>query len=143
MISQRKLLITAFFHFTLFFSQAQEFNTWYFGGAAGLSFNPGSSTTPHSLKDGLNTANEGNSSICDGNGNILFYTNGVTVYNRKHQVMLNGSGLMGHQSAAQSSIIIPLPNSDSIFYIFTTDALENNFANGYRYSIVNINHDGG
>jgi gliding motility-associated-like protein len=142
-MSPRKLLITVFFLFVLIFSQAQEFNTWYFGGSAGLSFNPGGSTTPHALKDGLNTAYEGNSSISDNNGNILFYTNGATVYNRKHQIMLNGDGLLSHQSAAQSSIIVPLPNSDSIYYIFTTDAFEDNFRNGYRYSIVNMNHDGG
>ncbi len=139
----RKLLITLLFYFLLFSSRAQEFNTWYFGSAAGLSFNPGGTTTPHTLTDGLNKAYEGNCSISDNNGNILFYTNGTTVYNRNHQVMLNGDGLLSHQSAAQSSIIIPLPNNDSIYYIFTTDAFENNFRNGYRYSIVNMNHHGG
>ncbi len=140
---RRKLLLAAFSSFSFIFGHSQQFNTWYFGNAAGLTFNPGGATTPHAMEDGPNQAYEGNSSICDDNGNILFYTNGATVYNRTHQIMLNGDGLSGHQSAAQSSIIVPLPNSDSIYYIFTTDAFENNFANGYRYSIVNINHDGG
>jgi gliding motility-associated-like protein len=125
------------------FSKAQQFNTWYFGSAAGISFNPGGNSTPHALTDGINASYEGNSGICDDDGNILFYTNGETVYNRNHQVMLNGSGLLGHQSAAQSSIIVPLPNSINIYYIFTTDAVENYFANGYRYSVVDMSHDSG
>jgi hypothetical protein len=57
--------------------------------------------------------------------------------------MLNGDNLPGHQSAVQSSLILPVPNNDSIYYVFTTDATEDNFANGYRYSIVNMKHDGG
>ncbi len=138
----RRLSITAIFLSISFFCWTQQFNTWYFGRAAGLSFNPGGITTPHAITDGVNSSYEGNSGICDNDGNILFYTNGETVYNRIHQVMLNGNGLMGHQSAAQSSIIVPLPNSDSIYYIFTTDAVEDYFANGYRYSIVNMSHDG-
>jgi len=139
----RKLLLAALFSFPFIFLYSQQFNTWYFGNAAGITFNPGGAATPRALTDGLNAAYEGNSGICDENGNILFYTNGTTVYNRKHQVMTGGNGLLGHQSAAQSSMIIPLPNSDSIFYLFTTDASENDFANGYRYSIIDLSHDGG
>jgi gliding motility-associated-like protein len=139
----RKFSLAVLCSFLFIFVHSQQFNTWYFGNAAGMTFNPGGATTPHGLVDGANQAYEGNASICDDNGNILFYTNGTTVYNATHQAMLNGDGLLGHQSAAQSSIIVPRPNSDSIYYIFTTDAFENNFSNGYRYSIVDISHDGG
>jgi gliding motility-associated-like protein len=140
---RRKLLLAAVCSFFFIFGHSQQFNTWYFGNAAGLTFNPGGTVTPHALTDGVNAAYEGNSSICDENGNILFYTNGTSVFNRRHQVMKGGDGLLGHESAAESCIIVPLPNSDSIFYIFTTDASENDFANGYQYSIVDMSHDGG
>jgi len=140
---RRKLLLAAFCSSFFIFSHSQEFNTWYFGNAAGITFNPGGPTTPRALNDGTNAAYEGNSSICDVDGNILFYTNGTTVYNRNHQVMAGGAGLLGHQSATQSSMIVPRPNSDSLFYIFTTDASENGLANGYRYSVVDMNQDGG
>ena len=122
---------------------AQQYNTWYFGSAAGISFNADGATLPYVLTDGMNAAHEGNASISDNHGNILFYTNGQTIYNKLHEVMLNGDNLLGHPSAAQSSIIIPLPNNDSIYYVFTTDAVENNYASGYRYSVVNMNRDGG
>ena len=88
-------------------------------------------------------ANEGSASICDNNGSLLFYTNGVTVYNRLHQIMLNGSGLLGNQSSVQSSVIVPQPGNNNLYYIFTTDAFENGFANGYNYSIVDITNDNG
>src|SRR6478609_9739459 len=112
---RRKLLLAAFCSSFFIFSQSQEFNTWYFGNAAGITFNPGGTTTPRALNDGTNAAYDGNSSICDVDGNILFYTNGTTVYNRNHQVMAGGAGLLGHQSATQSSMIVPRPNSDSLF----------------------------
>jgi gliding motility-associated-like protein len=139
----RKLVVLISFFIELQQCVAQQYNTWYFGAGAGLSFNAGGTSLPYALTDGINDINEGNASISDENGNILFYVNGITVFNRIHQVMLNGGNLMGNASAVQSSLIIPVPGNDSIYYIFTADAVENNFANGYRYSIVNIKHDGG
>jgi gliding motility-associated-like protein len=141
MLTRKLILILAMMHCLA--SSAQQYNNWYFGNSAGISFNPGGITTPHALTDGTNAANEGNSSISDENGNILFYTNGRTVYNRLHQVMLNGDGLNGHPSAVQTAVIVPMPGNDSIFYVFTTDAIEDAFANGYCYSIVNMLHDNG
>lgn len=122
---------------------AQQYNNWYFGLGAGISFNANGPTLPYVLTDGMNGAHEGNASISDMYGHLLFYTNGQTIYNKLHQEMLNGDNLRGHQSAAQSSLIIPMPGNDSIYYVITTDAIENNYANGYCYSIVNIHHDSG
>ena len=123
---------------------AQLTNIWYFGGQAGISFNPQAGKgIPYAISNSAMIASEGTATICDGNGQILFYTNGETVYNKLHQVMQNGSGLMGHNSAFQGVVIVPVPNNDSIYYIFTADAFERNYANGYRYSIVNIKSNGG
>ncbi|MBL7732082.1 MAG: PKD domain-containing protein [Chitinophagaceae bacterium] len=123
---------------------AQQNNIWYFGRRAGLDFNasPGQ-PVPKVLGNGMMDTNEGCSSICGSDGKLLFYSNGVTVYNKQHQVMLNGDGLLGNISSVQACVIIPQPGNDSIFYLFATDALENNFANGYTYSIINIKRDGG
>lgn len=127
---------------SLVFQQSfgQQNNTWYFGKKAGLNFNQ---STPLVLHNSMMDADEGSASICDNSGNLLFYTNGVTVYNRNHQVMLNGDGLMGNISSVQSAIIVPMPGNSNIYYIFTSDALENNFFNGYNYSVVDITRDNG
>ncbi|TXI67741.1 MAG: hypothetical protein E6Q46_02540 [Flavobacterium sp.] len=71
-----------------------EANIWYFGNKAGISFNSG---VPVPLLDGQMQADEGCATLSDANGNLLFYTNGITVWNRNHQIMPNGTGLMGHQ----------------------------------------------
>lgn len=88
-------------------------------------------------------ANEGCGSICDKNGQLLFYSNGETVYNRRHEVMLNGDNLAGNISSVQSCLIVPMPGNDSIYNIFTSDAIENNYAKGYNYSVVNMRGDNG
>lgn len=115
-------------------------NIWYFGGYSGLDFNSG---VPTAINNGQINTGEGCASICDATGELLFYTEGTTVWNKNHAVMQNGTGLMGNWSASQSSIIVPYPQNDSLYIIFTIDARENNLANGLRYSIVNMNLDSG
>jgi len=119
---------------------AQRNNIWYFGRKAGLNFNQ---PVPIPLVNSAMNADEGSSTICDINGNLLFYTNGVTVYNRNHQIMLNGENLAGHVSTSQSGLIVPIPGSPNLYYIFTADAFENQFKNGYGYSVVDMTGDNG
>jgi gliding motility-associated-like protein len=123
---------------------SQQNFIWYFGNKAGVNFDPASGPVlPSVLTNSAMVTIEGSSTICDSSGNLLLYSNGTTVYNRNHVVMQNGNGLMGHPSTIQSCIIIPQPGSDSLYFIFTSDAVENNFANGYRYSVVDIEKNGG
>lgn len=81
----------------------KESNIWYFGGNAGITF---STNPPTYLTDGMLASQEGCATICDNNGNLLFYTDGVTVWNKIHAVMDNGTGLHGNNSSTQSSIIV-------------------------------------
>lgn len=135
------LALTAFFFSTILFGQKQG-NVWYFGDHAGLNFNTASPTPllngqtdfPHPPSQW----NEGSSSICDSTGSLLFYSNGEKIWNRLQQIMPNGNNLMGNVSSTQSSIIVPQPGNSRYFYVFTTDAEENNFINGLRYSIVDM-----
>ncbi len=55
--------------------------------------------------------------------------------------MLNGTGLKGNSSSSQSAIIVPKPNSTSIYYIFTVDFLGS--PDGLQYSIVDMSLDNG
>ena len=125
-------------------SVAQQNNIWYFGLKSGLNFNavPGS-PSPFAIGNSAMLADEGCASICDINGQLLFYSNGVSVYNRSHEVMLNGDNLAGNISSVQSCLIVPISDNDSLYYIFTSDAVENNYARGYNYSLVNMKRDNG
>jgi gliding motility-associated-like protein len=122
---------------TSLFAQ-KEANYWYFGEKAGLDFSSGS---PLAVSNGQLSTVEGCATVSDKNGNLLFYTNGENVWNNKHQIMPNGTGLMGGYSSTQSAIVVPFPGNDSLYYIFTTAQEKNPY--GLRYSIVNMKKDNG
>ncbi len=63
---------------------------------------------------------EGTASICDENGKLLLYTNGIQIWNNKHKVIEGATDLGGNDSATQSAIIIPKPGDPNIYYVFTT-----------------------
>jgi hypothetical protein len=125
------LFTSCFFHHL---PAQNQFNFWYFGQGAGIDFNSGS---PVALSGGMLYPNEGTASIADEvTGNLLFYTDGVTVYNRIHTVMPNGNALSGDVTTTQSALIVRQPGSDSLYYIFTVppdDGLTD-----LRYSVVDM-----
>ena len=123
---------------SLAFSQ-QEASVWYFGSNAGIKFD--SSGTVTVLTDGQLNTSEGCATIADDNGDLLFYTDGITVWNKNHQIMSNGTGLMGNWSSTQSATIVPFPGSTTLYYIFTLDYEVH--SNGFRYSIVDMSLNSG
>jgi hypothetical protein len=126
-------------------------NIWYFGVRAGLNFSSGIAVPIFNGKTGTDVPSggnqEGTASISDSTGNLLFYTGGKTVWNRDHNPMPNGSGIVGGVSSTQSSIIVPKPGSNNLFFVFTSDEFQSYyllpFSNGYRYSVVDMCQDNG
>lgn len=104
------------FFISFVFSQ-NETNYWYFGNNAGLNFSNGDIEV---LSDGSIQTPAGCSSISDRDGNLLFYTNGQTVWNKNHQIMQNGTDLSGDIDGVQTSIIIPKPGDTSTYFVFYT-----------------------
>ena len=140
MYMKKSGLIISILICSVFFAFAQnEGNIWYFGENAGLDFNSGN---PVALTDGMLNTFEGCATISDNNGDLLFYTDGMTVYNKDHIIMPNGLGLLGHSSSTQSSIIVKKPASSTIYYIFTVDGVTGN-GGGLNYSEVDMTLDGG
>ncbi|MEO1031747.1 MAG: CUB protein, partial [Bacteroidota bacterium] len=132
-----------------------EASYWYFGRNAGVRFDAAAGTVTAVTDGQLNTL-EGCTTISDSDGNLLFYSDGSTVWNRNHQVMLNGTGLRGDDSSTSSGVIVPKPQDPDFYYIFTVDEPHHNntsnFPNevandgvndGLMYSRVNILDDGG
>ena len=127
-----------------------EINNWFFGNKAGLNFSTGS---PKVITGSQLSTSEGCATISDAKGNLLFYTDGMTIWDRRNQVMANGTGLLGDPSSTSSGIIIPKPNSCDTFYVFTVDMQGGDalFANGdkdgkssgLRYSEVDMKANGG
>lgn len=126
------------------YSQGGVNNIWYFGKNAGLDFSNGS---PVALTNGSLSTYEGCASMCNSNGELLFYTDGITVWDSIHQPMANsllsslGGNLGGDSSSTQSALIVPKPLDPHSYYVFTTDA--NSGAYGCTYSIINMLSNGG
>lgn len=136
-MSNKSILLCVLFLFPyLVFSQGEK-DWWYFGFNAGLHFVGG---TPIAMIDGQVNTNEGCATISDANGNLLFYTDGIKVWNKAHVQMSNGNFLKGHPSSSMSSMCIPLPGSPNLYYIFTTP---DKGTGGLYYSVVDLNLNGG
>lgn len=121
--------------------QSKRANIWYFGNKVGLDFN---FSPPKVLTDGAMNTYEGCASICDKSGALLFYTNGVNIFNKNHQVMSGGFGLTGGVSSTQSVIIVPNPSNPYIYYVFTTAGTYSvNNISDFAYSTVDMSLNGG
>lgn len=126
--------------------QAQlETVNWFFGQYMGLRFE-GNQVIP--VEGGQLYTGEGCASISDKQGNLQFYTDGSTVYNRNHQVMLNGTNLKGNSSSTQSAIVVPFPDNDKKYIIFTVGAddratPEYTTNEGLNYYFVDMVEDNG
>lgn len=119
-------------------SAQHETDHWFFGVHAGLDFSSGIVVAE---SGGQVYTNEGCSSMSDASGNLLFYTDGITVWNRNHEEMPSGTGLDGGSSSTQAALIVPDPAGVSKYYVFTTD--ETGGPNGFRFSIVDMTLQGG
>ncbi len=123
---------------------AQVDSYWAFGFQAGLAFQGGSASVVQTRID----SHEAGASICDENGQLLFYTDGATIWDRTHQVMLHGSGLTGPfkntGSTSQGATIVPVPGEKDQYYIFslTEYGMTYDYSNLY-YSVVDIRLNNG
>lgn len=133
-----KNVCTVLFLFVpLFLSAQREADTWYFGDKAGLRFLSGA---PVPLTNSNMSVLEGAASISDGDGNLLFYTNGVNVWDANGNIMPHGTTLSGNTSTSQT-LIVPQPGNPNRYYIFYADA--EGGPNGMRYCVVDMELNGG
>ena len=121
-------------------------NIWYFGNGAGIDFNevdglpppPRSITTAHAMD-----APEGTSTISDANGQVLFYTNGTTVWNADNDIMPNGTGIGGDSTSTQAVVIVPFEDDETLFYVFTTEEVHGDNTYMLKYSVVDLKEENG
>jgi hypothetical protein len=122
--TKKSILLLLILFFQISFAQKQN-NQWRYGGAGAIDFN----TVPPSFVTGcVIVASEGSASVADRiTGALLFYTDGVTVWNANNQVMPNGTGLLGGDpillSSTTAAVIIPKPGSSNLYYIVTVHEL--------------------
>lgn len=115
-------------------------NNWCFGIGGGVDFN----TSPPTPFESVISANEGAASISDPTtGKLLFYTDGVSVWDSKGTIMPNGAGIGDDNihTTQQGSVIVPFPGDANKYYIFTLDNQAS--AGTLAYSIVDMTLNAG
>lgn len=116
---------------------AQQANIWYFGYGAGIDFNGG---IPVPIGASQMSTNEGCASICDNNGNLVFYTDGVYIWNAQHTLANPSNPMLGNNSATQAAVIVPRPGSPNRYFIFTQDEWGlGSCTGGMNWSEVQVN----
>lgn len=129
----------------IFTAKAQQENVWIFGSHGGVDFN----TTPSvSLSSSINSS-EACASVCDNEGELLFYTDGNKVWDKNHNLMANGATLITDilyseeygptTSSFNGALIVPFINDVHKYYIFSITSIElgGNYGRLY-YSVVNM-----
>jgi uncharacterized protein (TIGR02145 family) len=119
------------------FSQG-EFNIWYFGLHAGVSFN---FNPPIALSDNNPMGFMATSTISDSLGNLKFYSDGKSIYDKYLNLMPHGNGLGGSGWAQQGVLAVQKLDDDSSYFLFTVDLCEwpyNSPHSGLQYSIINM-----
>jgi gliding motility-associated-like protein len=117
--------------------QDQRKNIWFFGGNAGIDFNV---NPPVALTNSAMDAPEGCAIVCDRNGKTIFYTDGDHVYNKKDALITSAIG--GGTGASQSSIIVPVPGDETLYYIFTNEVIDGG-TNVTKYSLFDLKLNNG
>ena len=118
-----------------------ENSNWYFGLQAGLNFNDGSQA-PTILTNSVMSTEGSTASVSDSSGNLLFYTNGMNIWNNNHQIMQYGSGIYGCPDSTQAVVIVPDPGNSSKYYVITNRGVEMGLS-GIYYTVVDMSLNGG
>lgn len=118
-----------------------ENDNWIFGNGSYLSFKSGQAV----IKPGVSTLRtwEGCTSVSNKNGDLLFYSDGRTIWNHKHAVMQNGADLLGDASSTSSCVVVPYPAHPGMYYVFCVDANIGVNKQVLSYNIVNMNLNNG
>ncbi len=120
-----------------------EWNNWYFGWYAAMKFVSG---YPVGVIGSALTASAGSTTttVSDSLGNLLFYANGWSIWNRNNLIMPNGDNLIGGNLCQQPVFSTPVPGFPMRYYVFMVG--DPNYANnsvGLHYCIVDMSLQGG
>ena len=165
----RIIFLLIIFHIIIFESKAQkEDYIWIFGYDSNLytagnesyifDYNKGSS--PNGMSNVIPLWIRGNNaSICDADGNLLFYTNGCHVADANHEIMPNGSGInegnfleefrqdtCAHYPGLQDVMILPDPADENGYYLLHKTVEydgEDIFINNIKYTYIDLTLNAG
>ncbi|PKP16717.1 MAG: hypothetical protein CVU06_14165, partial [Bacteroidetes bacterium HGW-Bacteroidetes-22] len=117
-----------------------EWNNWFFGDFAGLSFQ----SNPPSVLLNAGLGGIGGTAVAsDSAGQLLFYSNSSNIYNRNHTLMYNGNNVgisMGWLASAVFAA--PFVGNDKLYYLFTFNYVPTT-GFGLFYNVIDMQLDQG
>jgi len=117
---------------------------WYFGNRSVIDFGVSGSARTLSLNPQNISALEGSTVVTDTSGELQFYSNGQTIWNKNNQAMPNGSGLLAAPSATQTVASFPSLSRPGVYFVVHNGgAFETGGSGPLRYSEVDMSLDGG
>lgn len=126
-----------------------EMKNWYFGSNIyGIQYNYGSPSYSIISNQNASFGFEGATTVNNpGTGNLMFYTDGITVYDANHTAMPGGTGLLGQASTAQSGFVCPVPGQCNKYYVFSNSCIYDSSPSGVltgslHYSVVDMSLPG-
>lgn len=115
------------------FGQNLEGANWLFGNQLGVKFISGEPDQFYGSQMSLSLRQ---ANISDSAGDLIFYTDGVSVFNANHAITANGNIPYGsNPSVSGLCLINKRPNHDSIYDVFTT---MNSFQTNFKYVLVHF-----
>ncbi len=101
-------------------------DNWFFGKFGGLEFSGGfGQPNPDAWTNSSIDQKEGCITQNDPNGNLLFFSDGIWVWDANHQLINIGNRLNGHFSTSQSAFSVPDPRQSGRFFLFSLPAEPN------------------
>lgn len=137
-----KIISSIIFYILFYFSQSsaqKENKVWHYGRNQGLDFSSG---LPILFSSPMTTW-EASSSVCDDKGNLLFYTNGLTVWDKTNTPMPNGNGLLGAYSTTQGAVAVPIKGHPDLYFLFTIEETGALIKGKLHYSLIDMSLNGG
>lgn len=133
------LILLYFLNLIILKSQGENDN-WIFGNGCNVSFASGNPVVLPPLTSLM--TKEGCTSVSDKDGKLLFYSDGVNIWNADHTLMPGGIDLMGNPSSTSSCVIVPFPKHPGMYYVFCVES--NGKSNPQvTYNVVNLNLNSG
>ena len=129
--------------FPRFLSAQKEASVWLVSPGRQINFQSGSfELSEFSAKQNVKA------SICDENGNLVFYTDGRTVWNKFHEIVKNGERLIPDEKFQQNKpVFVPFPQKKGWYILFYEEddykIIAGKYNNSLYYAELNSNANGG
>ncbi len=122
-------------------NEVKRANHWYYATNIALDFTCAPPTDVPGCQLG---SSECATTMSTANGDLLFYSDGVRVWDRNNNLMPNGSGLAGSTSTVQGALAVPHPGNPNRYFLFTAgSSIEDMGLVGLNYSEIDMTLNAG